>query len=207
MQGLMPKSREWTRHPSDLEPGSWPPSQATLPKAARPRDATFFARFFGPLFPEIVARTWILYPPSFLSFPFDPDPDRDPQPAELESVYQHIQASTNNGCMVAGGQFLVRTANHLQELDDIFLGLPVPELDSDQLASLSSWRPECERPPGPLLDSVDICFGSYEGIWTVYSRHPNLLERVRMTATSPVDDCYFASALTRADAATAPRPT
>jgi len=178
----MLKARDWKQYPSDLEPGCLNPDDATVFKAIKPQDFTFFSSFFGPLFPELVHRTWILYGSPLLRFPFDLEPDRGSTIAEIESIYKHIFTTTTYGSVVTNGQFLVRTANHLQEFDDQFYGLPIRRLTEDQLTCLSTWDPSSAQLPVSLFRSVDICFSSYEGIWTLYSQHDSLLKRIKRHA-------------------------
>ncbi len=186
MRGLMITSKDWKRQPSDLDGFAEPPGVDETVRALSPRDVSFFARFFGPLFPEFLQRTWILYPPEFLHFPLAWYLDEDPEVTDLEleiswleAMFDHVHTRTDNGCLVAGGAFLVAAANHLQEFDDLFYGLPVPALEPAQLEDLSSWEPEGGPLPPSLAKQVDIGLGSYEGIWTIYSTHERLLERVR----------------------------
>jgi hypothetical protein len=47
--------------------------------ALEPRDLSFFSRFFSPLFPEVLSRTWLLWGEPDLAYPFAwyDDFDRD----------------------------------------------------------------------------------------------------------------------------------
>jgi hypothetical protein len=181
MKGLTLRSRDWTRLPSDFD---WVECEPAVQRqralaALEPRDLSFFASFFGPLFPEVLPRTWLIRGLPDLAYPFAWYDDFDRQLDAVDEIEGlAIAGRPGYGWVLVPGEYLVRTANHLCEAEHELYGFCRGSCSTSWLA--------CQLPAddrtsvsAQVSALADLQFRCYERIWAVFARSEKLLERVR----------------------------
>jgi len=144
--------------------------------AVQPLWLSEFSRFFGPLFPEILQRTWLLCDPGapLLIRPFVDFYDME-EPVKVLEDLEALEIAAGEHWRIVRGEYLLRVANHIDEDELIFLGIPSRSWDK-------FWRC-CERVETMAemkkvaRDFCDMAFCSYEGIWGAFFSDVKLLAR------------------------------
>ncbi len=153
-----------------------PDSEAAWLDALQPLWLTEFSRFFGPLFPEILQRTWLLCDPGapLLTRPFVDFYGMEEPVAVLDDL-EALELASGDYWRIVHGHYLLRVANHLDEDDLRFFGIPSTNLDRF-LGSREGVETmgEMEKVAG---DFCDMAFCSYEGIWGAFFSDIKLLAR------------------------------
>lgn len=150
-----------------------PNSLATPQEALQPAFASTFSRLFGPIFPEIFQRTWLicrsvinLKEPEFF--------EKDATSQAVSELYEQI-IDDGDWWRLVTGEFLIRISNHMEEIEATMQGIPKSRLksfDKDRQGIVNR-----EELKGIAAGYCDIAFDEYEGIWGAFFDDPRLLAR------------------------------
>lgn len=152
-----------------------PDSSATPQEVLLPAYASDFSRMFGPIFPEISQRNWLLCNAMInleledLSF-FE----KEETSRAVSDLKAHILDDGYSWRLVSG-EFLVRISNHLWDSEPTMHGIP-----SSRFHSFNNARQgvDCVIELENIAARFsDIAFTEYEGIWGAFFDDPRLLAR------------------------------
>lgn len=137
-----------------------------------------FSRFFGPIFPEVLQRRWLLcdviettpYPENFKRS------ETATLIRELREMEIHLDIENHCRHKYVPGEYLVRIANHIDEDQPSFYGIPRSHWNefSNSVSGLCS-ESDIVRMASKFCD---IALDAYEGIWGAFFADPKLLARV-----------------------------
>lgn len=172
----LPNGRGLGRLHDTLNARLWPTTVEAKKAALESFWTTEFARFFGPLLPEIQRRSWLLCDPEspLLNLPWPYLYELDPPAAEVEELESLVLAS-GDGWRYVRGDYLLRVVNHLEEDNLAFYGAPAERFaELEDILGEDASLPELEKRAGELCE---MAFLSYEGIWGAFFEDPKLLAR------------------------------
>ncbi len=150
-----------------------PGSNAELREALHPAFASAFSRLFGPIFPEIFQRNWLICE-SCMSLEEPEFFEKDETSRAVSGLNAQI-LDEGDWWLLVTGEFLVRTSNHLSENETTMQGIPNSRwrsFDKDRQGVVDR-----EELKGIAADYCDIAFDEYEGIWGAFFDDPRLLAR------------------------------
>ncbi len=138
-----------------------------------------FSRFFSPLFPEILTRTWVVLlgddaPLLGVPFPYYYSSEMHiPQFRELDKMV----IFSSHPWLVIPGEYLIRISNHLEEWDLLLFGLSEANYRDLRVREMLDENQDLVELQVNLARWGEINFACYEGIWGAFFQDEGLLAR------------------------------